>query len=44
MKAAIRYYTRSGNTKKLADAISAAIGAEARTTAEPLTEDVDILF
>ena len=44
MKTAIRYYTRSGNTKKLADAISAAIGAEARTTAEPLTEDVDILF
>ena len=44
MKVAIRYYTRSGNTKKLADAISAAIGAEARTTAEPLTEDVDILF
>ena len=44
MKIAIRYYTRSGNTKKLADAISAAIGAEARTTAEPLTEDVDILF
>ena len=44
MKTAIRYYTRSGNTKKLADAISAAIGAEARTTAELLTEDVDILF
>ena len=44
MKIAIRYYTRSGNTKKLADAISSAIGAEARTTAEPLTEDVDILF
>ena len=44
MKTAIRYYTRSGNTKKLADAISAAIGAPAKTTAEPLTEDVDILF
>ena len=44
MKTAIRYYTRSGNTKKLADAISAAIGVPAKTTAEPLTEDVDILF
>lgn len=44
MKIAIRYYTRGGNTKKLADAISQAIGAEAKTTAEPLTEDVDILF
>lgn len=44
MKVAIRYYTRGGNTKKLADAIAEAIGVEARTTAEPLTEDVDILF
>ena len=44
MKIAIRYYTRSGNTKKLADAIAEAIGIEAKTTAEPLTEDVDILF
>ena len=44
MKVAIRYYTRGGNTKKLADAIAGAIGIEAKTTAEPLTEDVDILF
>ena len=44
MKVAIRYYTRGGNTKKLADAISEAIGVEAKTTAEPLNEDVDILF
>ncbi|MCH5258343.1 MAG: flavodoxin [Lachnospiraceae bacterium] len=44
MRVAIRYYTRGGNTKKLADAIAEAIGVEAKTTAEPLTEDVDILF
>ena len=44
MKIAVRYYTRGGNTKKLADAISQAVGIEAKTTAEPLTEDVDILF
>ena len=44
MKVAIRYYTRGGNTKKLADAIAEAIGVESKTTAEPLTEDVDILF
>lgn len=44
MKVAIRYYTRGGNTKKLADAIAEAVGVEAKTTAEPLTEDVDILF
>ena len=29
MKAAVRYYSRSGNTKALADAIAAAAGAEA---------------
>lgn len=44
MKTAVRYYTKGGNTKKLADAISEAIGVEAETTAEPLSEDVDILF
>ncbi len=44
MKVAIRYFTRGGNTKKLADAISEAVGVEAKTTAEPLSEDVDILF
>ena len=44
MKVAIRYYTRGGNTKKLADAISKAIGIDAETISVPLTGDVDILF
>ena len=44
MKIEVRYYSRGGNTKKLADAIAKAVGVEAKTTAEPLTEDVDILF
>ncbi|MCR5182536.1 MAG: flavodoxin [Clostridia bacterium] len=44
MKTAIRYYSRGGNTEKLAKAISEAIGVEALTTDAPLTEDVDILF
>lgn len=44
MKIAIRYYTKTGNTKKLAEAISNAINVEAETVDEPLTEDVDILF
>ena len=44
MKVAVRYYTRSGNTKKLAEAIAEAVGAEAKSTDEPLVEDVDILF
>ncbi|MCM1467683.1 MAG: hypothetical protein NC086_05995 [Alistipes sp.] len=44
MKVAVRYYTRSGNTKKLAEAIADAVGVRAETTEKALTEDVDILF
>lgn len=44
MKAAIRYFSRGGNTKKIAEAISAAIGVDALTTDVPLAEDVDVLF
>ena len=44
MKVAVRYYSRTGNTKKLAEAIAKAVHAEAKTTDEPLREEVDILF
>jgi len=44
MHVAVRYYTRSGNTKKLADAIAQAVGVTAEDTAHKLTEDVDVLF
>lgn len=44
MKVAIRYYSRGGNTRKLAEAIARAVGVEAKTVTEPLEEDVDILF
>lgn len=44
MKAAIRYYTKGGNTEKLALAISKATGLPAETIDVPLLEDVDILF
>ncbi|WP_407374273.1 flavodoxin family protein [Methanobrevibacter sp.] len=44
MKIAIRYYTKTGNTKKLADAIAEVCNVEAKTVDEPLTEDVDVLF
>lgn len=44
MKVAIRYYTKTGNTKKMAEALGDAIGVEALTVDSPLTEDVDILF
>ncbi len=44
MKIAIRYYTKTGNTKKMAETLSEAVGVEALTVDNPLTEDVDILF
>lgn len=44
MRIAIRYYTRSGNTKKLADAASDALGVEALDITHKLKNDVDILF
>ena len=44
MKIAIRYYTKTGNTKKLAEALSEAVGVEALTVDTPITEDIDILF
>ena len=44
MKAAVRYYTQTGNTKKLADAIAAELGIEAKSIDAPLEEDTDILF
>ena len=44
MNIAVRYYTRSGNTKKLADAIANTISTEAKDLSNPLEESVDILF
>ena len=44
MKAAIRYYSKGGNTEKVALAISKATGLPAETIDVPLLEDVDILF
>lgn len=44
MKIAIRYYTKTGNTKKLAEAISSVTNVEAKSIDEKLSEDVDILF
>lgn len=46
MTIAIRYFTKSkkGNTKKLADAVSAALGIEAQDVSVDLPEKVDRLF
>ncbi len=44
MKVAVRYYTKTGNTKKLAEAVAKAVGAEALPISTPIDEPVDILF
>ncbi|MBE6488218.1 MAG: flavodoxin [Methanosphaera stadtmanae] len=44
MKYAIRYYTKSGNTKKLADAIAEVLNIEAKPISDELEEDVGVLF
>jgi len=47
MSYAVRYYSRSGNTKKVADAIAESVGVQAlsvEASAAPITEKVDVLF
>ena len=44
MKIAVRYYTKTGNTKRLAEAVAKAVGVEAQPISVPVTEPVDILF
>ena len=44
MTYAVRYYTKTGNTKKLAEAMASVLGVKALPISEPVTESVDILF
>ncbi|MDR1246764.1 MAG: flavodoxin [Clostridiales Family XIII bacterium] len=44
MNIEVRFFSRSGNTKKVAEAVANAVGAEAKDCSEPLTEPVDLLF
>lgn len=44
MKIAVRYYTKTGNTKRLAEAVAKAVGVEALSLENPVSEPVDILF
>ena len=44
MKYAVRFYTKTGNTKKLAEAIANELGVEALPLESEITEPVDILF
>ncbi|MBQ7523072.1 MAG: flavodoxin [Oscillospiraceae bacterium] len=44
MKTAIRYYTKTGNTKRLAEAMGAALGIAALPLDAPIDEPVDLLL
>ncbi len=44
MKVAVRYYTRTGNTRRLAEAIAKAAGVQAEPITTPVSEPVDVLF
>ncbi len=44
MTYAIRYYTKTGNTRRLAEAMANELGVEALPISEPVTEPVDFLF
>lgn len=44
MKIAVRYYSQSGNTKKLADVIANTLGIKSFTVDKAINEKVDILF
>ena len=44
MKIAVRYYTKTGNTKRLAEAVARAVGVEALPISVPVDEKVDVLF
>jgi flavodoxin len=44
VKYAVRYYTRSGNTERLAKAIAEAVGAQATSVDTDLEERVDVLL
>ncbi|MBQ0042002.1 MAG: flavodoxin [Lachnospiraceae bacterium] len=44
MNIAIRYYTRGGNTEKLAKAVEEAVGVTAKQVTEALDSKADILF
>jgi len=44
MKIAVRYYTKTGNTKRLAEAVAEALGVQALPISEPVAEPVDLLL
>lgn len=44
MKIAVRYYSKTGNTKKVATAIANSLNIEAFPLTKPVTPDTEVLF
>ena len=44
MTYAVRYYTKTGNTKRLAEAMAKELGVEALPISQPVNDAVDYLF
>lgn len=44
MKIAIRYYSKTGHTKKMAQIVSEVVGVNAETIEKPIDEEVDVLL
>lgn len=44
MQYAVRYQSRGGSTRKVAEAIAGAVGVQAEAVGAPLTERVELLF
>ncbi len=44
MNIAVRYFSRGGNTKKVAEAVAKAVGVSAKDCSEAIAEPVDLLF
>ncbi len=44
MKIEVRFYSRSGNAKKLADAVANAFNTTAKDASYPMTEKADVVF
>lgn len=44
MRYAVRYYTKTGNTKRLAEAMAEVLGVKALPVSEAIAEPVDLLF
>ena len=44
MKYAVRYYTKTGNTKRLAETVAKELGVEALPISTPIEDKTDVLF